>query len=274
LISISTELRAETAQIPSIRDNTLIEDPAGSLSNGAGPHVFAGRTAQFFGFVRRGLLYFDVAAHLPSGATVLSADLTLHLSQTNGPESPVALHGLLADWGEGPSYSDGGRGTSAEPGDATWIHTYYDDSFWSAPGGDLVGAPTSSIPVGAVGFYTWPSSPAMVAEVQSWLDEPSSNHGWALVGDESSPSTAKGFDSRENQEPTWRPVLVVTYETRPVLCEEADLSAKALGLCLAYCVRLDCDSETPRASEKACATLARHFEDSARGLTLPCETPQ
>ena len=41
--------------------------------------------------------------------------------------------------------------------------------------------------VGAIGQYTW-SSAQMVADVQGWLDNPASNFGWLMLGDESTKS--------------------------------------------------------------------------------------
>jgi hypothetical protein len=47
--------------------------------------------------------------------------------------------------------------------------------------------------------------------VQSWLDEASTNFGWAVVGEETN-QTSKRFDSRENPDATTRPVLTITYD--------------------------------------------------------------
>jgi hypothetical protein len=51
----------------------------------------------------------------------------------------------------------------------------------------------------------------MIADVQDWLDNPQSNHGWLLRCNETDDSTAKRFDSRENFITTNRPVLSVEY---------------------------------------------------------------
>ena len=45
-------------------------------------------------------------------------------------------------------------------------------------------------------------------DVQSWLDDPASNFGWLVLGDESEISTAKRFDTRESASP---PVLTIIY---------------------------------------------------------------
>src|SRR4029450_6227331 len=180
---------ANPPTLRAIRDATLIESPTGALANGAGPYFFAGRTGQASGSMRRGVLAFDVAAHVPPGVTVTAVRLTLHMSQSNAGPAPTSLHRALAAWGEGSSSAPGGSGAPAAPGDATWIHTFYDQSFWTSPGGDFLAAPSASELVGGEGWYTWDSTPELVADVQSWLDDPASNHGWILVGEESAQST-------------------------------------------------------------------------------------
>ena len=96
------------------------------------------------------------------------------------------------------------------PGDATWIHTFFNTGFWVNSGGDFA-APSSSLAVAAIGSYTWGSSAQLVADVQDWLDNPASNFGWVLVGDESTFPTSKRFDSSENPIPSTRPLLAVAF---------------------------------------------------------------
>ena len=57
-------------------------------------------------------------------------------------------------------------------------------SFGQTQGGDFSATVSASQSVGAIGQYTW-SSAQMVADVQSWLDNPASNFGWLVLGDES-----------------------------------------------------------------------------------------
>jgi hypothetical protein len=262
----------KTAMIPALKDNTLIEDSSGSLSNGAGPYFFVGRTSQSSGSIRRAVIAFEVAAHLPPGANVTGATLTLNASQTNGGPTPVSLHTLLEDWGEGISSFDGGSGAPATADDATWIHTFHDGAFWLVAGGGFSSAPVAALLVDGPGAYTWTTTPEMVHDVQSWLDDPSSNFGWVLLGDEDLASTAKRWDSRENPDETRRPLLTVHYERRPgSACRDAGLTGAAFGLCTAYCEGLDCDGDAPSASEKACEKLQRNFEKITGGLPLPCE---
>jgi hypothetical protein len=51
----------------------------------------------------------------------------------------------------------------------------------------------------------------MVTDVQGWLDEPSSNFGWLLVGNEGENGTAKRFDSKENPRDERSPSLTIEF---------------------------------------------------------------
>jgi hypothetical protein len=263
---------AGTALVPASKDATLIERAAGDLASGSGPYVFAGRTSQSSGSVRRAVLAFDVADHVPAGATITGAVLNLHVSQTNAGPVLLGLHRVLSDWGEGASVAPGGSGAPAEPGDATWLHTFFPATFWLHPGGDFTPAPSSSTTADQPGFITFPSTAPLVSDVQGWLDTPSTNRGWVLLGDESAPSTVKRLDSRENDDVSLRPILIVSFERKPgTACDDAGLAGKALGLCVAYCEGLNCDAETATASPQACAKLAANFRKLTDGADLPCE---
>ena len=107
---------ANTVLIEAGRDATLIEEPNGALANGSGPLFFVGRTNRAQNSVRRGLVYFDVAAALPQDARVESARLTLYMSPSpNSASGRIGLHRLLADWGEGASSASGGGGDFSAP---------------------------------------------------------------------------------------------------------------------------------------------------------------
>ena len=121
----------------------------------------------------------------------------------------IELHKLLADWGEGTSQATGeeGQGAPATPNDATWRHRFFDTIFWTNDDGDFSATVSASQSVGPVGQYTW-SSAQMVADVQSWLENPASNFGWLVLGDESTIITSRRFDTRETANP---PVLTIQY---------------------------------------------------------------
>ena len=202
-------------------DNTLYEDSLGSVSNGSGAIMVAGRTNGEVDSIRRAVLFFDVAGNIPHGAVVESVALSLYLNKGNGGAREMRLHRLLTDWGEGGSVKNGGGlGATAEPGDATWLHTFYPDAFWGSDGGRYVGRVSASQLVGTAdgnndlaGSYTWPSTDRLVDDVRRWVKKPSRNYGWILVGDESVKQTAKQFASHESVSPELRPMLEVTYSS-------------------------------------------------------------
>jgi len=202
---------AETVRIEADRDATLVEHPDGALANGSGPFLFVGRTAQGQNSVRRTLLWFDVAAALPEQAIIERVSMTLFMSPSNPGMREARLHRVLADWGEGASSAGGGGGRPSEPGDATWIHAFYDFEFWAHSGGQFVGRASARLDVAGSAFYTWESTNHFVQDVRLWKSAPQRNFGWILIGDETTPQTAKSFASRENPDPALRPVLEVTY---------------------------------------------------------------
>ena len=229
LAMIVAPAAADTAEIPAVKDNTLYESPDGSLSNGAGTRMFAGVTAQ--PAFRRALIAFDVAGNLPPGATVTSVTLTLEQVMTIAGVEPVSLHRVDQDWGEGASFAPGaqGAGGPAAPGDATWVHTFYDTEMWTTLGGVFSPTPSATRDIGGFGSYSW-TSPGMVADVQVWLDNPASNFGWALLGNETSAVTAKTFSTREAA--SNNPVLVIEYEPSDGNSVPAVSSWGALALAL------------------------------------------
>lgn len=211
----ATGAAAATIDLPATADGTLYEDATGALSNGAGQYFFAGRTDD--GSIRRAVLRFDLSA-LPAGSTVTSVELKLTMSRTQGGAATVALHRLSGDWGEGTSDANGeeGRGAASTPNDVTWIHRVFATAPWITAGGDFTATPSASTSVIDVGPYTWASTPALVADVQSWLDGSTPNHGFLLLGNEAVATTAKRFDSRSHATVANRPRLTVTYSPPPL----------------------------------------------------------
>jgi spore coat protein A len=223
--------RAATVTLQPTKDNTLYEPIAADgfldKSDGAGPTMFTGKVKDADAdpgtgtrpAVRRAVLAFNIAGNIPAGATIDSVQLTLYADKVGLTTSfNVGLYRLLADWGEGTSNtgnSQQGRGEPPTPGDATWHHTFYADRFWSIAGGAYSLTASATKAVGNTGFYTWGSTSGLVADVQSWLSNPSQNFGWIVVGTETTIQTTKRFATRENTGLTggvsWKPRLVINY---------------------------------------------------------------
>jgi hypothetical protein len=208
-------VQAETVFIEATQDTTLIEDPDGARSNGAGPYIFTGLTSSNQGGgVRRALVRFDLEGIIPENAFIENASLHLYLDR--GGPGKVRLHRVVQDWGEGLSCARGGSGASSKTNDATWIHTFYDTDLWDMEGGYFSGAVSAREKVDVHGEYVWNSN-RMAKDVQFWVVHPEMNFGWILINNEKTPQSVVAFASREplcNGVPTGSPppLLEVTYE--------------------------------------------------------------
>jgi hypothetical protein len=214
------------------KDNTLYENATGQVSNGKGIYLFAGKTGNATNALRRAVVAFDLSS-IPSNATITSATYSMLLAQA-GPSTPganISLNKVLRDWGEGASNagSPGGQGAAAQTGDATWIHTFFNTSFWTNPGGDLSPTPSASTSVQTEGIvYEWSGS-GLLADVQSWVSNPASNFGWMIVGNEVDAGSADRFNSRENT--VNPPRLTLTFEiTVPTPTPTPSPAAQALNI--------------------------------------------
>lgn len=217
--SVTAAPQSSTTVLQALKDNTLIEDAAGALSNGQGDSLFVGKTNQPKGGIRRALIAFDLDGKIPSCANIKSVTLTLQARKAagEGKSVPIKLHRVLSNWGEGESNSQGGRGAAAEKDDATWLYSFYDRTTWQNSGGDFSPRASGVQPVSGANTYTWNSTAAMVADVQMWLNSPEKNFGWLLEGNETTKQTVKSFASRETTDMTAKPQLTVNF-VKPGSC--------------------------------------------------------
>lgn len=210
--------------------DTTIYDNDGSLSNGAGEVVVAGRTG--LGQIRRSLLAFDLS-EIPAGSTVLDAKLSLSVTQVAPGVAPksLSLTRLTSAWGEsGSNATSPGQGAAAQTGDATWTHAFYQTVPWAAPGGDFAGSPSASQAVIGIGTMTFTSTafPSLLVDIQGWIDAPTSNFGWIVRGNEGVNSTGIQVASSEfTGGPAFRPTLSLTVVPVP---EPSTYILLAMGL--------------------------------------------
>lgn len=216
----------DTRTFQPIADTVIFFDgPTGSAttsaSNALGENLSVGQDAG--GVVRRSLLRFDLSTIEP-GSVIEGVELKLFETRSRA-EYDVSLHRLRQAWGEGTSNggSAGGSGT-ASAGDATWLNAVFPSVPWNTVGGDFEAIASATTNVGFAGAsYTW-SSERMKADVQSWVDAASANHGWILIGVENVNQNPKLFGSAES---SVSPVLTVHVTPVP---EPAAYLLLALGL--------------------------------------------
>ena len=119
---------------------------------------------------------------------------------------------MLVDWTEGTGGSGSQtRGSAAKANESTWNMRLAPSTPWSAPGGaapiDFEATPSASTPVTT--RLAFASTSQLVADVQAWVDDPSTNFGWILnTESEHMSGTARRFGSRESGT---APSLVVTF---------------------------------------------------------------
>lgn len=152
----------------------------------------------------RSLLKFDLTS-VPSSTTILSADLNLWFSSTNS-SSPINinLHKLTSAW---------------EENQASWNYAKtIPYTTWKTVGGDFsnvnpstvkdIGAPPTSL---ADAMVNW-NVPLDV--IQGWVNNPATNYGFLLKGENEKTQIYKKFASSEHSVlDKYKPQLVVTYKT-------------------------------------------------------------
>jgi hypothetical protein len=210
------------------KDNTIYSE-SGSTSNGSGQHLFVGRTNS--GNLRRTLIAFDIAGALQPGDSIISATLKLRVNKTrNTTPRSILMHRLTVDWGEGASDAGGeeGGGTSAATNDATWTQTFFGITTlipWATPGGDYDQIPTEDFSLSNTGPYEITGS-QLTQDVRDWFNNPATNFGWILIGDEANNASAKRIGSSENGS---NPIALEIEYSSPVSLSE-DLTLENLSI--------------------------------------------
>ncbi len=230
----------QTVTLQALQDTSIYVGTPGAeaRADGSGDYLWLSVTAE--GLNRRMLIKFDLGA-VPAGALVRQVSLTLYESRARD-EHDVALHRLLASWGEGASNGGGqGTGADAQPGDATWVSRFHPGAPWQTPGGDFDPVPSAVQRIGLPNTtYTWSGElpvgggapPRIVSDVQGWLQNPASNHGWIFIGAESGLQNAKRFESRNNAVTSLRPKLTLVYTPAAPGGGEADVPLPPWALLL------------------------------------------
>jgi spore coat protein A len=199
---------AATATVNPSQDTTMAADFPDN-SSGACDSLFAGNTDN--SAARRALLRFDVGAQIPAGSIINSVTLSMAVTRgSNHADATMTLHLVTTPWGEGTDgcgTRGGGQGDPAVNGAATWNSAMHNQTAWGSPGGDYDAIASGSTLVNNT-TPVWSSTAAIVSDVQDWLDNPGSNYGWVLIGDEASKTTTRRFDSAEGGSP---PALVVDF---------------------------------------------------------------
>jgi len=211
--SLSMALAATTNLTP-VADTSLFQP---SSDNNLGGLSFMPIGVTGGGLRTRALVRFDLNAAIPAGSIITSASLNFSVVQSyaKGEGLPFVLHRVLAGWTEGTGTGvapPANVGSPANPGEVTWNSRAHGTANWGQAGGQpgvdflAIGSATNAMTATTLNF----SSAALSVDVQRWLDNPGTNHGWIvlLVGE-----TAAGSGSRlASKESTTKPMLTIAYD--------------------------------------------------------------
>ncbi len=152
---------------------------------------------------KRALLRFDLSQHIPPGAQVLTATLTLRVnSRTASSAIGLVCYQVLQAWTENS---------------ATWQQARSGVDWWG-PGCDSSSRSETPLFQVTVNQYRGGSIDLDLTDVvQEWVDHPEDNCGVQFQGQQVASRVTYFFGSAENSNPDYRPKLVVVYEGHPPL---------------------------------------------------------
>ncbi|WP_395375241.1 hypothetical protein [Marinicella sp. W31] len=194
------------------KDNTLYETVDGSVSNGAGAWTFIGLTTQG---LRRSIVSFDVSdLDACDSITAVRAIFTIDMAPASSSAGTAGLHLVLQDWGEGTSDagSPGGQGVASTTDDATWIHSFFNTSSWTNAGGDFMSMASAQAAFNTQSddVLNFTSTDLLIDDVRGWVNNPSSNYGWVILGDEINLRNSRRLISKDSASKL-TPTLIIDY---------------------------------------------------------------
>jgi hypothetical protein len=213
---------AATISIQPVADTTLIQLASGNNLGGAG--YFNAGTSGNGGYLNRALIRYDLSS-IPAGSVITSVSITFDVirqAQSGSQNSFFSLRRVFQSWGEGVQIAEDGNqlgmGAPAGPGEATWDSRFGGGAIWSQPGGaegvdysGTLSATALSAPTGEQMYFG--PTPALMADVQTWVGQPELNFGWMLMTEsEGIERTARMFASRESG---FGPTLTIEFSPVP-----------------------------------------------------------
>jgi alpha-tubulin suppressor-like RCC1 family protein len=145
--------------------------------------------------IDRALLQFNLSS-VPTNAVVTSARVQVQVVKIPRfiGTSQFTLFRMLTPWSIA----------------ATWYSPQPDGSWFAigcAPNSDYISTGSASKPITGLANYEFGSTPQLVADVQSWINDSSTNHGWLLKADSESVLSARHFSTA--------PTVVIDYTAPP-----------------------------------------------------------
>jgi MYXO-CTERM domain-containing protein len=226
---VATHRSALSLAVPAT-DDTFINSSSPDNNNGKSTSIYTGRNGM--DGMMRGLLRFTMPA-LQGRAMVTSAELRMTTRGTGTGEAqpPTAatlqLEAIGAPWVSGNGIGNSQMSfTVGQPCGGGVVGATWNDADcaaptpWTTPGGSVAGSvrATADVPATIGAVVSWASTAAMVSDVQSWIDDPASNHGWLVRSSTESTMGAQRFSSGEAT--TNIPELRISFSCKPGFVED------------------------------------------------------
>eukprot|EP01126_Amoeba_proteus_P000473 TRINITY_DN10131_c0_g1_i1.p1 TRINITY_DN10131_c0_g1~~TRINITY_DN10131_c0_g1_i1.p1 ORF type:complete len:527 (-),score=86.79 TRINITY_DN10131_c0_g1_i1:1401-2825(-) len=200
-------------------------DETKQLSNGVGESFVVGVTGSNGGNqVRRGLLRFNLTQLWDMIQSF--GEFTLYLGRVEltvkkAGQVPVVIdmYPIISPWGQGSSNASmrPGQGVPSQPGDASWLYSFYPTVKWKTPGGDYVYDLTATSQVTSYETYVWTST-SLLVQIRNLATQPENNVGWLFKAkDETIQGSAKEFFGKSIHagDVVKEPRLVVVFFASP-----------------------------------------------------------
>jgi hypothetical protein len=220
LLAAAGPAGADQVVLAPAADTTIYRNaalPTEPYSNGIGDGLFVGRTSNNADVTQRSIIRFNLSA-IPAGSIVTAAELTFSVISggTGLTSAPVRLQKAAESWGTGASNSFGGSGASSQANDASWFHRFYPGTLWATVGGSYSATVSATVNVPRTqGSVVRFNTAGVVADVQAWVNNPATNFGWFVLGNETTRGSARRLASSEHVTASIRPSLRVTFTPPP-----------------------------------------------------------
>jgi hypothetical protein len=211
-------------QVVAPSDDTFINQGNPSNNNGATLSIFTGTDGH--GGIMRGLVRFGMPGGLQGRVTVTGVQLTMTAQALGngaaGADAVESLQAVTQAWvqgngiGDAPSSFTVGQVCGGSISGATWNQANCTTgTSWTTAGGTVAAAvsgqaSTAGVPIGGQVVWSSAANARMSQDVQGWIDDPTSNHGWRIASStEGETALAQRFFSSEAGSSA--PSLAISY---------------------------------------------------------------
>ena len=202
----------------------------------------------------RGIVQWDLSAYQPD-VTVTAASMRFNVNSANA-NVLVSLYRAIQSWTEGV-------GTNGA--DADWLR-HDTSASWATPGGDFNSTSLASFTPSATGWVTIPSSPALIALVQGWMDGSIPNSGIFLTATGSA-SQQMAINSVGTVDNVLSPQLIFTFNTNS---RETHLTAGPSLVSNGGAIRVSMELSATQTITNVTPTLN---QSGTNGVTATCGSP-